>query len=51
MESSKGEGWANAPHLTLTTSEIFLRTWVCFLEKSGEHRRAEKSSGQMPGIS
>lgn len=26
-ESSKGEGWARAPHLTLTTSEIFLRPW------------------------
>lgn len=34
--SSKGQGWAYGPHLTLTTSEPFLWTWVWLLEESRE---------------
>lgn len=40
----KGEGWACAPHLALTTSGL-LWTWLWFLEKSGEDGGAAGALG------
>lgn len=43
----KGDGWASTPHLTLTTSELFLWTWVWLREKVWRTEEQQEPAGPM----
>lgn len=43
----KGDGWAYTPHLTLTTSELFLWTWVWLKEKVWRMEEQQEPAGPM----